>query len=56
MNASPVRGEEIIETIGNGIVEEGRHTEEPLGNKVNPLHEHFEPQIVSRVNCGKSEL
>lgn len=53
MNASPVREEEIIETIGNGIVEEGRHTEEPFGNKVNPLHEHFEPQVVSQVDCGK---
>jgi hypothetical protein len=53
MNASPVREEEIIETIGNGIVEEGRHTEEPFGNKVNPLHEHFEPHTVSQVDCGK---
>jgi hypothetical protein len=52
MNASPVREEEIIETI-HGIVGEGRHTEEHFGNKVNPLHEHFESKIVSQVDCGK---
>jgi hypothetical protein len=37
MNASPVREEGIIETIGNGIVGEGRHTEEHFGNKVKDL-------------------
>ena len=42
MNAGFIREEEIVETIGNGIVEEGRHSEESLGYELYPFHEDFE--------------
>ena len=43
----------LYKTIGDGVVEESRHPEEPLGDEIYPLHEHLESQVVTEVYRGK---
>ena len=48
-----IREEEIVEPVGNGIIEEGGDSKEPFRDEVNSFHEHFELQIIPEIYCRK---
>ena len=45
--------EEVVEPIGNRVVEEGGDAKEPLGDEINPLDEHLEPEVVAEIDRGE---
>ena len=53
MNAGVAGEEEIIQPIGNGIVEEGGNAEESFRYKVYALYKDLELEIVREVDCCK---